>query len=395
MYDFETARPRAHMGAEKWEMMERTTGLQEGLVPFSIADMEFMAAPEIVEAMHQAADFAVYGYTVADGRFCRAVGDWMARRHGWAVEKEWLMQTYGVVSAMISVVYALTQPGEGVIYQPPVYPPFRSVVERTGRTPVENPLREVDGRYEMDLEGLEELAARPDVKLLLLCSPHNPVGRVWTREELAAVSDICARHGVAVFADEIHCDFVYAPHVHVPYATVSPEAARHSVTAVSASKTFNLAGLSTANLIIPDEGLRAACRKAMECHTGQFINYFGLAATTAAYEKGEAWLEELKEVLQRNAQLCRDILARDFPAARVFPLEGTYLLWVDFNCLGLSAGELEDYMVHEAGLCLDEGHIFGPEGAGFERINLACPWRFLERGLERLRLAAERRGLRG
>lgn len=394
MYDFETARRRDGIGAEKWNMMTALTGsVPEDLVPFSIADMEFTAAPEIMDALREAVEFGTYGYTVADQRYNAAVCDWFRLRHGWAVESDWLVQTYGVVPAIRFALYAFTRPGDKVIYQPPVYGPFRRSIEDTGRQAEANPLVERDGRYEMDFDGLEALAAQPDAKLLLLCSPHNPTGRVWTRAELERVADICLRHDVLVFADEIHCDFVYAPHVHIPYATLSQAAAERCVVGTAASKTFNLAGLATSNIIIPDQTLREQFYRAAGVHAGQYINYFGLAATRAAYQHGGPWLEELKTVLMDNYEYCKTFLGEKFPSVKVYPLEGTYLMWADFSALGLEPKALEDFMLHQAGLCLDEGYIFGQGGDGFERINLACPKRFLESAMDRLDRAAVRAGL--
>ena len=393
-FDFETTRRRRDMGAEKWELMKETVGdIPDDLVPFSVADMEFTAAPCIMEAMKQAAAFGTYGYTVADRRYERAVCDWFKTRHGWAVEPEWLTQTYGVVPAMLFALYAFTKPGEGVVYQPPVYGPFLRCIQGTGRTPLENPLVVRNGRYEMDFDGLETLCARPDVTMLMLCSPHNPVGRVWERSELERLADICQKHNVLVFADEIHCDFVYSPHVHTPFASLSPETAGRCVVGTSASKTFNLAGLATSNIIIPDPDLRRAFRDAVLTHAGQFINYFGLAATTAAYEGAAPWLDELKTVLTGNYEYCKQFLHEKFPSVVVYPLEGTYLLWADFRSLGLDEKQLEEFMLRKAGLSLDEGYIFGRGGAGFERINLACPRRYLERAMELLDEAAAEAGL--
>lgn len=395
MYDFETVRRREGIGAEKWNLMNRLVGpIPEDMVPFSVADMEFQTAPEIMAALREKVEFGTYGYTISDEGYDQAVCDWFARRHGWAVQPEWLVQTYGVVPAMLFALYAFTRPGERVIYQPPVYGPFKKCIEGTGRVSAPNPLLLKDGRYEMDYQGLEALASQPDVTMLMLCSPHNPIGRVWTREELEKVADICLRHNVLVFADEIHCDFVYAPHKHTPFATLSPEAEQHCVVGTSASKTFNLAGLATSNIIIPNGELRAAFAQSVLNHAGQYINYFGLAATRAAYESGEGWLEELKAVLMDNYEYCKQFLKEKFPSVEVYPLEGTYLMWADFRSLGLEPEALEEFMVHKAGLCLDEGYIFGQEGAGFERINLACPKRFLVNAMEKLDKAAEELGLK-
>ncbi|HJG86257.1 MalY/PatB family protein [Pseudoflavonifractor capillosus] len=388
MYDFTTLRPRRGMGAEKWSTFEAMDVDNPALVPYSVADMEFAAAPQITAAIQKAASFGVYGYTTADGPYRRAVCRWMARRHGWTVEPEWMFQTFGVVPAMNLAVHALIQPGEGVIIQPPVYPPFRRVVENTGRRVWENPLKLENGRYVMDLEGLEALAARPDVKLFFLCSPHNPVGRVWTRAELQAAADICARHGVTVFSDEIHADFVHPGHVHTPFAALDGPAAAGCIVGTSASKSFNLAGLATANIIVPDSGLRAALLDRQVGYTGEFTSYFGLAATRAAYEEAEDWLEELLAVIQGNYEYCKAFLIEKFPSVVTYPLEGTYLMWCDFRSLGLTPEAQEKFFL-SCQLCLDEGYIFGSQGAGFERINLACPRPCLEAAMERLDKAAE------
>lgn len=395
MYDFETARRRAGIGAEKWDMMTGLTGyVPENMVPFSIADMEFLTAPEIMDALRQAVEFGEYGYTIADEGYRAAVCGWFARRHGWAVRPEWMVQTYGVVSAMLFALYAFTKPGDKVIYQPPVYGPFRRSIEQTGRVAAPNPLVVKDGRYEMDFDGLEALVSQGDAAMLMLCSPHNPTGRVWTRAELERVSDLCLRHGVLVFSDEIHCDFVYAPHVHIPYATLSAQAAEHCVVGTSASKTFNLAGLANSNILIPNAELRERFAQSVAAHAGEYTNYFGPTATRAAYEKGAPWLEELKTVLWGNYEYCKEFLQKKFPSVKVYPLEGTYLLWADFRSLGLEPKALEEFMLHQAGLCLDEGYIFGAGGEGFERINLACPRRYLETAMEQLDRAAAKAGLK-
>lgn len=393
MYDFTTFKPRRGIGAEKWSTFERQAVDNPDLAPYSIADMEFPAAPEITAALKEAADFGIYGYTVADSSYRDAVCAWMDRRHGWAVEPTWIFQTYGVVPAMNLALHALTAPGDAVIIQPPVYPPFRAVVTSTGRRVLENPLRVKDGRYEMDLEGLEALACRSEAKVFFLCSPHNPVGRVWTRRELQAAADICAANGVTVFSDEIHADFVHPGSVHTPFAALDGPAARECIVGTSASKSFNLAGLVTANIIVSDPDLRARLTGKVVGYTGEYTNYFGLAATRAAYEQGEPWLEALLEVIRGNYEYCKNFMAEKFPSVTVYPLEGTYLLWADFNSLGLEPAELERFMV-EHQLYLDEGYIFGTGGAGFERINLACPRQCLTAAMERLDAAAAEFGFK-
>ena len=392
-YDFTTLRSRRHMGASKWVPMERAGVTDPDVIPFSVADMDLLVAPEIVDAMQKAAAFGVYGYTGMDDAFRSAVAGWMARRHGWTVDPGWLVNNFGVVHAVGQAVQAFTRPGDAIVTQTPAYPPFRRVAESTGRIFLADPLRRTEGGYELDLNHLEDLCRRPETKLLILCSPHNPTGRVWTREELGAVADICRRHGVLVFSDEIHSDFVAPGHVHTVFAALDEETAHRCVVGTSASKTFNLAGLATATTIIPDRELRRRFRAKTDGYAGEYTGYFGLAATRAAYERGEPWLTAFLEHLAGNAALCRDFLAQRFPSVWTAPWEGTYLLWADFSCLGLDGEAQARFMREEAGLWLDEGPMFGPEGAGFERFVLACPRRHLEKALERLDAAVSRRGL--
>ena len=389
MYDFTTLRPRRNMGAEKWAELDERGIDREDVIPFSVADMDLPVAPEIAQALHRAVDFGVYGYTVPEQGYLDAVRGWMARRHGWAIQPEWIVPAFGVVHAIGQAVHAFTQPGDGILYQPPAYPPFRKVPGALGRTLLPNPLKHTDGRWEMDFDHLEALCARPEAKLLLLCSPHNPTGRVWTREELSRVADICRAHQVLVFADEIHFDFVFPPHRHTVFAALE----ENCILATSASKTFNLAGLTTASVIIPNPQLRRQFEEKATGYTGFYNGYFGLAAARAAYEEGEAWLDALLEHIRGNYEYAKEFLAEKFPSVEVSPLEGTYLLWANFSCLGLEARELETFMKEEALLFTDEGYIFGSEGAGWERLVLACPRRHLQAALERLDAAAAKQDL--
>ena len=393
MYDFTTLRPRRGIGASKWQPLERAGVADPDVIPFSIADMDLITAPEIISALREAAEFGVYGYTSMDEAYRSAVAGWMRRRHGWEIQPGWIINAFGVVHAVGQAVQAFTQPGEGVIFQTPAYPPFLRILQATGRTPLSNPLLRGEQGYTLDFEALEALCARPDAKLLLFCSPHNPTGRVWSEEELRRVADICARNGVLLFSDEIHFDFIAPGHRHTVLATLDEQTRDNCIVGTSASKTFNLAGLSTANIIIPNDTLRRRFRAKTDGYTGGYTGYFGLTATRTAYEKGEAWLDALLVHLEGNFRLCREFLAQRFPSVWVAPWEGTYLLWADFSCLGLTPEEQERFMRDEAGLFLDEGYIFGREGAGFERMVLACPRLQVERALERLDQAAARRGL--
>lgn len=392
-YDFTTLRPRGGIGAEKWGELEAAGVTDPDVIPFSVADMDLLVAPEIVQAIRKAADFGVYGYTGMDDAYRQAVCAWMARRHSWTVDPAWLVNAFGVVHAMGQALHAFTQPGDGVIYQTPTYPPFRAVTQAAGRTLLPNALLLTDGGYQVDFDDLEALCARPDTKLFFLCSPHNPTGRVWTEAELRRMGDICLRHGVLVFSDEIHFDFVHPPHRHTVYAALGEPYAQNCLIATAASKTFNLAGLSTANIILPNPELRRQFQDKATGYTGYYTGYFGLAATRAAYEEGAPWLDALLEHLRGNYDYACAFLRERFPSVRVLPMEGTYLMWADFSSLGLDPQAQEDFMTQEARLFLDEGTLFGPEGAGFERFVLACPRRHLQKALERLDAAAERRGL--
>lgn len=370
-YDFVTLRSRLHMGASKWTALESAGVTDPDVIPFSVADMDLLVAPEIIAALTA----------------------WMERRHGWQVDPGWLVSNFGVVHAAGQAVQAFTKPGDAIVTQTPAYPPFKRIAESTGRVFLANPLRRTDYGYELDLNHLEDLCRRPETKLLLLCSPHNPTGRVWTREELKAIADLCRRHNVLIFSDEIHCDFIAPGHTHTVLATLDEETAHRCIMGTSASKTFNLAGLATATTIIPDQDLRRQFRAKTDGYTGGFSGYFGLAATRVAYEQGEPWLSALMEHLKGNFDLCRSFLADRFPSVWTAPWEGTYLLWADFSSLGLDPEAQMRFMRDEAGLWLDEGTMFGPEGAGFERFVLACPRHHLEKALERLDAAAARRGL--
>lgn len=391
MYDFETLRQRRFGGAEKWTALCASSHTDPDIIPFSVADMEFSAAPEIQSALTEQVAFGVYGYTAADDAYREAVCRWMKARHSWNVSPQWLVQTGGVVAGMGHAIRALTRPGDGILIQPPVYPPFHHLVRENGRTLLENPLKWENGRYTMNFDDLEEKAKR--AKMMLFCSPHNPVGRVWTEEELARMAEICNRHHVLVFSDEIHFDFVYPGHRHTVYAGLNEACREHCIIGTAASKSFNLAGLSTSNLIIPNERLRERVKEQAEREAGALNNYFGLGATKAAYEKGAPWLDALLVYLKENEAFCRGFLEEHIPKATVSPLEGTYLLWADFRGFGLEAKEQKRFMQEEAALFLGEGYAFGPAGAGFERINLACPRRYLAAGLSRLKDAAERKGL--
>ena len=291
----------------------------------------------------------------------------------------------GVVFALAMAVQALTRPGEGVLIQPPVYHPFSASVENNGRKLVENPLIYKDGKYEMDFEDFENKIRDNAVKLFILCSPHNPVGRVWKKEELMRVGEICQKYGVIVVSDEIHCDFTFEGHEHTVYASLGEAFASHAIICTAPSKTFNIAGLQASNIFIPNPEIRSAVKQAMTAAGYSSLNQMGIYAAQAAYTYGRPWLEALKKYLAENVSLVREFLKREMPEVRLVEPEGTYLIWLDFSGLGFSDDELNKRIQERAGLWLNRGTMFGAEGAGFQRVNIACPKKILKEALERLK----------
>lgn len=356
----------------------------EDVLPFWVADMDFRAPAEVIDALAQSARYGVFGYSDSGADYFAPLHDWYLSRFGWATEPEWLVKTPGVVFAICAAIRALTREGDAVLIQQPVYYPFAQSVRDNNRVLVNNPLREQDGRYSIDFDDLEAKIVRHHVRLFLLCSPHNPVGRVWTKEELARIGAVCARHGVRVVSDEIHGDLVYPGSRQRVFASVSPEFSKLAVVCTSPSKTFNLAGLQNSNIFIPNPEIRRLFLAELDrCGYSQ-PNLPGLVACRAAYRCGRPWLDKLLEYLAGNVRFTEQFLAAHLPQVRLTPPQGTYLLWLDFRPLGLSEAELENLVVQKARLWLDRGVLFGAEGAGFERINVACPRQVLAEGLARL-----------
>ena len=352
-----------------------------GIISYSVAEMRFNLAPEITKAMHEIVDVGCFGYAPpGKERYDAAVRNWMKTRHNWDVSMDWAVQTYGVVTAMGIALRVMTQPGDGVIIQTPVYPPFANTVKNNGRKLLTNPLKNENGVYSMDFEDLEEKAK--GAKVLMLCSPHNPVGRVWTREELRSVGDICRKYDLYVISDEIHCDLDYEGR-HQIFLQVNPELADRTVICTAPSKTFNLAGNAQSNIFIPGQELRKAFSADASLHCGHYLGTFAYASTTAAYENGAGWLDELMVVLQKNRSVFQEGLTRLIPGAVFSPLEGTYLQWIDLSCLGLSQEALMKKLA-EAKVFVNDGTTFGQGAEGHIRFNLACPTRCITEALDRL-----------
>lgn len=385
-YNFDKVIDRRNTASEKYCFLKEQ-GLPEDTLPMWVADMDFETVPEVKERLKELADHGIYGYTGRTADYYSAVTGWFQKRFGWKTDRKWVISTPGVVFALAAAVRAFTRPGDSVLIQQPVYYPFKNVIERNGRKVINNPLVLKDGTYRMDLEDMEEKIRENNVKLFLLCSPHNPVGRVWTRKELTAAAEICSRYRVIVAADEIHCDFVRPGFVHTPYGTLPEELVKKSVICTAPSKTFNLAGLQASNIIIPDETLRRQFLGELNACASFGAGMFGLEACRIAYETGEEWLEELLLYLEGNYQYVRNFLKEHLPGIRLIQPEGTYLIWMDFRLLGYSDEQLKEKMRYEAKLWLDEGTMFGAEGSGFMRMNIAAPRSTVEEAMRRLKAA--------
>ena len=346
--------------------------------------MDFKTAPAILARLEQVVKHGIFGYSEGREDYFLAVSRWYKEHFGWEVRPNWLVKTPGVVFAIAAAIRAFTQEGDGVLIQQPVYYPFSEVICDNGRVLVNNPLKLSEGHYEIDFQDFEDKIKANRVKLFLLCSPHNPVGRVWKEWELRKLGDICVKYGVIVVSDEIHSDFTYPGHSHHVFAALSPEYADITVTCTAPSKTFNLAGLQISNIFISNSDIRRKFKKEVAAQGYSQVNLMGLIACQAAYEEGWEWLSQLKEYLSGNLDFVKDFLKERLPEITLIEPEGTYLIWLDFRKLNLPEEELEELIVKKANLWLDSGAIFGKVGEGFERINIACPRKTLQQALVQL-----------
>ena len=385
-YEFDKVIDRSRNYSAKWDELGKTFG-REDLIPMWVADMDFLSPGPVIDALVARAKQGIYGYTSRPDSYFEAVARWMKRRHNWKVKTDWMIFSPGVVPALSFIVNAFTHPGDKVIVQPPVYYPFFKVIEDNGRRVVNNPLRFKNGRYVMDFEDLEQKAKDPLVKLLFLCSPHNPVGRVWTEEELKRLGRICIDNHVLIVSDEIHQDILYPGIKHIPFASISEEFALNSITCTAPSKTFNLAGLQVSNIFIANKEIKRNFKDEIRRTGYSQLNTMGLIACEAAYRHGAQWLDELKEYLEGNLNFVRSFLKERLPHIKMVEPQGTYLVWLDFTELHLTEEELEDLIVNRAKLWLDSGTMFGMEGRGFQRINIACPRAILEKALKQLEMS--------
>ncbi|WP_406835322.1 MalY/PatB family protein [Streptomyces sp. AHU1] len=390
---FDAVIDRRHSNSMKWASARQFLTADEAAadpLPMWVADTDFRAPQVVIDALHEAVEYGVFGYPGgATDSYLDAVTGWQAKRFGWEVPREWVMQTSGIITTLKTVVQAFSAPGDSVLIQPPVYVHFHEDVLLNGRHLAFAPLQRTDDGYRFDAR-VFEAAIRPDTKLFILSHPHNPTGNVWTEEELRTMGEICARSGVLVVSDEVHQDLVISPdREHIPFASLGEEFARNSITCTAPSKTFNLPGLQSANVFVPDPGLRAELARQYERNVFPLVNVLGMVAAEAAYAHGEPWLEELLAYLRGNhAHFARAVNSAT-SKVRVLPADSLYLAWMDCRGLGMDADSLDTFMLTQARLWLDKGQKFGAEGHGYMRVNLGCPRSTVDEAVNRLLTAVE------
>ncbi|MFD1020524.1 MalY/PatB family protein [Thalassobacillus hwangdonensis] len=389
MSRFEEVTDRTGTRSVKWDRSKLLfTG--EDILPMWVADMDFKSPQPVLDAISERAQHGIFGYTLPDDEVHTTIQNWLNRRHGWDIDTEWISYSPGVVPSLYMMIQAFTEENDGVLIQTPVYAPFFDVIKRHNRKLVTNELKRNDTSYEIDFEDFEEKIVSNDVKAFILCNPHNPVGRVWTEEELQRMADICLKHDVVIFSDEIHADIILPGHKHVPIATLSDRINKQTITCLSPTKTFNLAGLQASYIVTADAEKKKQLDEQFKNNGMGMLNIFGLTALEAAYQHGEAWLEELNETLESHRDYVTERFHKELEGVTVIRQEGTYLMWIDFSGTGLSHQKLKDYMETEARVGLNDGKWFGEGGEGFLRMNLACPRKTLEDGVERIVQAFKR-----
>ncbi len=389
-YIFDEIIDRKNTSSLKYDFGIERKG-REDLIPLWVADMDFKLPDEVIEDLHKRVEHGIFGYTDPKDDYRKALKNWYKTRHGFEIENGWNTVVPGIVYSIAVAIRAFTDPGDSVLIQQPVYYPFMETITLNHRKVVNNQLVYKNGRYEIDFEDFERKIVEGNVKLFLLCSPHNPVGRVWTKKELEKMADICLEHDVYVFADEIHSDFIYSGHEHTSFITLGEAYTQRLILGTSPSKTFNIAGLQVANIIIPDAKTRKAFKLENEASGYSQGNVLGMAATISAYNNGADWLDELLLYLEGNVNYVRSFLKENLPQVKLVEPEGTYLIWLDFSEVTDNPKDLEKLIVDEAKLWLDSGVIFGKETALFERINIASPRSLIEQALEQLYIAIKKR----
>jgi cystathionine beta-lyase len=386
-YDFDTVIGRENTNSVKWDpaVLKARFGLEDGVMPLWVADMDFRVPQSIIDALTKRAEHGIFGYSAPLDEYFAAMSWWQKTRHDWEIKQEWISITPGVVPALNYFIRALSNEGDKIIIQQPVYYPFNNTIETNNRVTANNPLKLENGTYVMDFENLEQVAKDPKAKALILCSPHNPMGVIWSEEDLRKLGEICNRNNVVVISDEIHNDLILPGYKHYTYALLGEEFANNAVICTAPSKTFNLAGLQTSNIIIPNKEIKDKIDRELKKSSVMYPNLFGIVATTAAYsEDGVEWLKQLLAYLDENTKFIEKFAAEKIPKLKYSSPQATYLGWLDFREMGLSQEELESKITKDAKVFLDGGSWFGPGGEGFMRVNFACPRSILEEALNRI-----------
>lgn len=395
MFDFDEIIDRSKNHSSKWCMPyvkfkaqeEREAALKA--IPMWIADMDFKTDPHITQAVVEDIKHGINGYTSRWDEMYIAFTDWIEKRHGWTLQREWLDMTPGVLSAVCTAIQILTSPGEKIIINTPIYTPFFDLIKNNGRHVVESPLLYKENTYTIDFEDLEQKSKDPRATMMILCNPHNPVGRVWSEEELTRVGEICIKNNVYIFSDEIHSDLILSGHKHIPFGMLSDAFARNSITAYAPSKTFNLAGFYTSIAVIPDPIIRGKFSRKMRANGANCICSPGKVALEAAYREGEPYLTQLLKYIEGNVELLTRFVEENLPGVHVVPPEGTYMAWLDFRDCGIPIAQIDRFLLCKAGVVLEYGKWFGADCTGFERINLACPRELLQKALNQIKAAVD------
>ncbi|MCJ8009467.1 MalY/PatB family protein [Lederbergia wuyishanensis] len=385
MYNFDEKVDRKNTSSVKWDGMKAVFGKNE-LLPMWVADMDFPPPSEVLETMKQRVDHGVFGYTIIGDTTSKAIINWVSKRHGWDINPSWLMYSHGVVPSIGMAIRAFTEVGDKVMLQSPVYTPFFNMIESNMREVINSPLVLKNGRYEIDFTDFEE-KLKSGVKLFLLCSPHNPAGRVWSKEELTKIAELCREYGVIIASDEIHADIVSPPYKHIPICTLDPSYSDFIITFMAPSKTFNLAGLQSSFIVVQNVEMRKKLQDIQKKEGFHTLNTFGIIAMEAAYQYGEKWLEDALDYIKDNIKILKEGIENYLPELKVIEPEGTYLVWVDCRATGLDDKEIRQRLLEKAGLAVNFGNSYGQGGEGFIRINTACPRSIIEEGIERLKLA--------
>lgn len=382
-FDFDEVLDRRGTASEKWDFMKERFGYED-LLPLWVADMDFRSPQPVIEALVSRAKHGVFGYTGLTQSYYDSVISWYKRKYNWAIRKDWIVFTPGVIPAIAYAIRSFTNPGDKIIVQTPVYYPFFNTIEANGRQVLENPLKFKNDHYEMDFDDLEKKAKDPRAKMMILCSPHNPIGRVWTRKELTRLGEICTENGLLVISDEIHSDIRYPGIVFTNFATISGEFANNSITCTSASKTFNLAGLQISNIIIPNDKIRQNFQNAVSTMGMDLPNSFSGLAVQVAYDRCGTWLDQFLTYLKGNLDFLKEFIKKNIPEVKVIEPQATYLVWLDFRKIEPDPEKLQKLLLKDAKVAFVEGNIFRSGGDGFERINIACPRSVLKKALEQM-----------